>query len=267
VARLGLRFLVHREVRCLTGRLISSANAQFEEPLLPALSWRTMKFVTDEAVHSGAKPHSPPHLINRRDLIRAALLASAASALGPAFSFAQAVSSGLTPAAQGEDGSTFLTDPNWKAAFLNDQQNDTLIALSDVIIPATDTPGAKEALVNRYLDLLLSIQPTEFQQQFADALAFIDSASRQQFGKDFRALSPEDQIWLLSPWAYQQEPSRWMEHEQKPDPGRQHFARLKALIASAYYGSEIGQKELGWDGSVTHGPYEGCEHTTATTHT
>jgi hypothetical protein len=223
-----------------------------------------MKVRSHDATHPATEPEPPSPLINRRDLVRAALFASAASALGPAFSFAQAVSSGLTPAALGEDGSKFLTDPNWKAAFLNDQQNETLIALSDVIIPATATPGAKEAMVNRYLDLLLSVQPAEFQRQFVDALAFIDSESQKQLGKDFRALAPSDQIWLLTPWAYPRQPSHWMEQEDKPDPAQDHFERLKALIASAYYGSEIGQKELGWDGSIFHGPYQGCEHLTTT---
>ena len=42
---------------------------------------------------------------------------------------------------------------------------------------------------------------------------------------------------------------------------QRHFHRLKTLIAAAYYGSEIGQKELGWAGEFTHGPYQGCEHT------
>jgi hypothetical protein len=51
-----------------------------------------------------------------------------------------------------------------------------------------------------------------------------------------------------------------------PDLAQQHFELLKALIATAYYESEIGQKELGWDGEFTHGPYEGCEHP-ASTHT
>jgi hypothetical protein len=199
-------------------------------------------------------------LINRRDLIRAALFASAASALGAHFSFAQAISSGITPAARGEDGSKVLTDPNWKAVFLNDHQNETLIALSDVIIPPTDTPGAKAALVNRYLDLLLSVQPTEFQTQFVNALAFIDTESQKQFAKDFRDLASEDQIWLLTAWAYPSDSDRWIDAEGKPDPGQEHFERLKALIAAAFYGSEVGQKELGWDGEFTHGPYEGCEH-------
>lgn len=225
-----------------------------------------MEIPGPEAISSAPRPRPSLPLINRRDLIRAAFLASAASALGPAFSFAQAVSANLTPAAQGEDGSKVLTDPNWKLAFLTEQQNETLIVLSDVIIPATDTPGAKEALVNRYLDLMLSVQPAEFQKQFVDALSFIDSESQKQFGNDFRGLKAEDQTSLLTSWAYPQETSFWMEQADKPDPGHQHFERLKALIAAAYYGSEIGEKELGWDGTFTHGAYEGCEHST-TTHT
>jgi Gluconate 2-dehydrogenase subunit 3 len=202
--------------------------------------------------------------LNRRDLIRAALLAAAASALGPSFSLAQAIESGLTPAARGEDGAAFLTDPNWKAAFLNDHQNETLIVLSDVIIPATDTPGAKAALVNRYLDLLVSVQPSEFQQDFVAALKFIDSESQTEFGKNFSDLSRDDQVWLLTAWAYPQRSSHWTErndpHMQPADLAQRHFHRLKALIAAAYYGSEMGQKELGWDGEITHGPYQGCEH-------
>ena len=225
-----------------------------------------MKISGREANPSDETLLSPSPLINRRDLLRAALFASGASALGPAFSFAQAVSSNLTPAARGEDGSKFLADPDWKAIFLNERQNETLIVLSDVIIPATDTPGAKEALVNRYLDLLLSVQPVEFQKQFLEALSFIDIESQKQFGMDFRALAADDRIWLLIPWAHPRQTSQWMEQEEKPDPAHQHFELLKTLIATAYYGSEIGQKELGWDGEFTHGPYEGCVHPT-TNHT
>jgi hypothetical protein len=64
----------------------------------------------------------------------------------------------------------------------------------------------------------------------------------------------------LTAWAYPSDGDRWVEGEGKADPGQQHFERLKALIAAAFYGSEIGLKELGWDGEFTHGPYEGCEH-------
>jgi Gluconate 2-dehydrogenase subunit 3 len=221
-----------------------------------------MELFGHEAACPAPRVKPPSSLVRRRDVIRAAVFASMAWALGPAFSFAQAVASDLTPAARGEDGSKFLSDPNWKAVFLNDQQNESLIALSEAIIPSSDTPGAKEALVNRYLDLLLSVQPEEFQQQFRDALGFIDAESLKQFGKEFRALAPDDQVSLLIPWAYPRQISGWMEHEDKPDPAQKHFARLKALIAAAYYGSEVGQKELGWDGTFTAGVYRGCEHQT-----
>lgn len=208
---------------------------------------------------------SSSSLLDRRELIRTTLLAAVAAAFGPAFSFAQAVSSGLTPAARGEDGSKFLSDPNWKPVFLSGQQNESLIALSDVIIPETNTPGAKGALVNRYIDLLASVQPAEFQQEVVAALNFVDSESQAQFGKDFRALATGDQIWLLTPWAYPRRSSHWTErddaHTEPDDLAQRHFHRLKTLIAAAYYGSEIGQKELGWDGEFTHGPYQGCEHT------
>jgi hypothetical protein len=225
-----------------------------------------MEFPGPEAADSGDHRQPQSHLVNRRDLLRAALFASAAFA--PGISFAQAIDSGLTAAARGEDGSKFLTNPNWKPVFLNEHRNETLIALSDVIIPSTDSPGAKAALANRFIDLLLSVQPVEFQAQFLDALTFIDSESQKQFGKDFRSLSTDDQVWLLTPWAYPERSSHWRErndpHTEPADLAQQHFHRLKALIAAAYYGSEIGQKELGWDGEITHGPYEGCNHQDST---
>lgn len=228
--------------------------------MLP-LSLREMeaRAVTRPEGHSGSS--SSP--LNRRELIRAALFASIVPILGPSFSVAQAISSGLTAAARGEDGSTVLSGPNWKPAFLNEHQNATLITLSDVIIPTTDTPGAKEALVNRYLDLILSVQPANFQQRFSSALAFIDSESQKEFKKDFLNLTSENQTWLLNQWAYPRENSRWREPDGRGEPGNpgeQEFQLLKSMIATGYYESEVGQKELGWDGEMTHGPYLGCEH-------
>lgn len=175
-------------------------------------------------------------------------------------SFAQAIESGLTPAARGVDGSKFLSDPNWKPAFLNERQNETLIALGEVIIPTTETPGAKEALVNRFLDLLLSVESAEAQRRFTDALASMDEESQKQFSKTFSELAVQDQIWLVTPWAFPADADRWVEEESRSSSAQEHFLMLKRLIASAYYGSEIGLKELGWDGEFTHGPFEGCNH-------
>ena len=220
---------------------------------------RVVESSGSEAILSEKKSQLQSFLISRRGLSRAAFSVGAVS-LVPGISFAQAIESGLTPAARGEDGSKFLSDPNWKPSFLNEQQNDTLIALSDVIIPTTDTPGAKEALVNRFLDLLLSIEPAGSQRQFTDALASLDNESQKQFSKSFRELTVNDQVWLVAPWSYPTDADRWVGEENTSNTPQQHFLRLKRMIAYAYYGSEIGAKELGWDGEFTHGPYEGCDH-------
>ena len=39
---------------------------------------------------------------------------------------------------------------------LNPHQNDTVVAMIDQIIPETDTPGAKGARVNEFIDLILT---------------------------------------------------------------------------------------------------------------
>ena len=219
---------------------------------------RAVEIVVPEAVLSEKKSELESFLINRRAFIRAGLGAGAAALL-PGTSLAQAIEAGLTPAARGEEGSKFLSAPDWKPAFLNHHQNETLIALADVVIPATNTPGAKDALVNRFLDLLLSIEAPDSQRQFAAALESIDNESQKQFGKTFRELTVEDQIWLLRPWAYPRDVDRWTGGEVESISAPEHFLRLKRRIAYAYYGSEIGQKELGWDGEFTHGPFEGCD--------
>src|SRR5207237_10728956 len=85
--------------------------------------------------------------MNRRELLRAGVLASAAAALPRTPPLAQntAPSPELTPAQSGVDASKDLAAPGWKPLFLDAHQNETLIVLSDLILPATDTPGAKRS--------------------------------------------------------------------------------------------------------------------------
>ena len=75
-----------------------------DEPAASIINF-AMESLGCEANPSAEVLESLSPLIKRRDLIRAALLASTTSALGPAFSFAQGILSGLTPAARGENGS------------------------------------------------------------------------------------------------------------------------------------------------------------------
>jgi hypothetical protein len=202
--------------------------------------------------------------MKRRELIRAGILAgAAAAALRPSIGKAQgaAQSSELTPAQSGVDASKDLAAPGWKPLFLDEHQNETLIVLSELMIPATDTPGAKEALVNRYIDVLLAAETPETRRAFLNSLGYLDGESIRRYKSAFRYLTREDQDNLLHAMAYTVNESRWTgEVDAKPDAGHVHFEALKQRIMMAYYSSQIGAKELGWDGAFAHGPFEGCEH-------
>ena len=201
--------------------------------------------------------------MKRRELIRAGVFMGAVAALRPPLAPAQsaAQSSGLTPAQSGVDASKDLAAPGWKPLFLDEHQNETLIVLSDLMIPATDTPGAKEALVNRYIDLVLAAETPEVQRSFLNSLGYLDGESMRRYKAAFRYLTREDQDDLLHGLAYPRHASGWTgEADAAPDAGHGHFEALKQRIMTAYYSSQIGEKELGWDGAFAHGNYEGCKH-------
>src|SRR3989441_6586398 len=180
--------------------------------------------------------------MKRRELIRAGVLMGAAAALRPPRTMAQsaAQSSELTPAQSGVDASKDLAAPGWKPLFLDEHQNETLIVLSDLIIPATDTPGAKEALVNRYIDLLLAAEPHESQKAFLNSLGYVDGESIRRYKAAFRYLAREDQDDLLHSLAFPKGNSGWTGEAAGPDIGHGHFQHLKQRIGMAYYSSPIG---------------------------
>jgi gluconate 2-dehydrogenase gamma chain len=191
--------------------------------------------------------------MHRRELFRRTLLGAAGIAAG-----------GVSPAAarefpSGYDASKELARSGWKPVFLDEHQNETLIILSDLIIPTTDTPGAKEALVNRFIDRLLAAETTENQRAFLDSLAYLDGESMTRHGTAFRHLPADAQVELLGYLGYPHSLGTWGAESGGGFPGHTHFTRLKDWISRAFYSSETGMRELGWDGP-SHGQFEGCEH-------
>src|SRR5260370_42619039 len=187
-------------------------------------------------------------MMKRRDLIRAGVLTGAAAALRPPLAMPQSAatpSSELTPAQRGVDATKDLAAPGWKPLFLDEHQNETLIVLSDLIIPATDTPGAKEALVNRYIDLVLAADTHENQRAFLNSLGYLDGESMRRFKAAFRYLAREEQDDLLHGLACPRTGSGWAgDTNAVPDPGHAHFEALKQPTMMDYYSSPIREREL-----------------------
>jgi hypothetical protein len=143
---------------------------------------------------------------------------------------------------------------DWTPRVLTSWQNDAVIALTELIIPATDTPGAKAALVNRFIDQVLRDAPAAERSAFFRGLAWMDNRSKALFGKDLVSAAPQDQTYLLTRVA--SDPPDDADRE-----GADFFRVLKSMTISGYYSSEIGlRQELGDDGQLAHLEFKGCDH-------
>ena len=87
---------------------------------------------------------------------------------------------------------------DWTPTVLTARQNEAVIVLTELIIPATDTPGAKATLVNRFVDGVLADAEPADRETFVRGLTWIDERSRALFDKDFAAASTADQTALLT---------------------------------------------------------------------
>src|SRR6266702_8159443 len=78
--------------------------------------------------------------------------------------------------------------PGYALRTLTPHLNDTVVAMIDQIIPATDTPGAKGARVNEFIDVILTEWATpEERTHFLEVLAGIDKQRQLHFGPTLRA--------------------------------------------------------------------------------
>lgn len=177
--------------------------------------------------------------MHRRELLRRTLLG------------ATGVAGAAAPRAEGRefpadfDASKDLTRADWRPVFLDGHQNETLIILSDLIIPKTDTPGAKEALANRFIDRLLAAETPETQRAFVESLAYLDGECMSRYRTAPRYTPVESQVAFLGYLAYPHSLSTWGSEGGAEFPVHTHFRRLKGWISRAFYGSESGMRELG----------------------
>src|SRR6267378_6464466 len=87
---------------------------------------------------------------------------------------------------------------------LTPQQNETVATIAELIIPKTDTPGAREAGVPAFIDVMLADWGDDDQRQMiAAGLANVDERSRATCGKDFIGCTPAQQSEILEDLDYE----------------------------------------------------------------
>lgn len=148
----------------------------------------------------------------------------------------------------------------WQPRTLTADQNDLVTAIAERILPATDTPGAAEAGVNEFIDLLLSDWlDGEEREGFLAALAGFESDCLADQGQPFTALSEEEQMAVLVPLDEQaaelRRAARLAGLTEVEEPS--FFLTMKEWTLAGYYTSEIGMTQ-----ELQHlrisGSYAGC---------
>jgi len=157
---------------------------------------------------------------------------------------------------------------------LTPDQRNTVEAIAEIIIPETETPGAKAAGVDQFVDRMLTdyYKPAD-RDRFLAGLKRVDARAQRLHGKPFGALSKEQQTAIvleLDKAAFTEVPAKPAVAGTKPevqksdvaagqgvgansqeaaapppdaeDIGRESFfRRMKELTVVGYYTSEVGQ--------------------------
>ena len=154
---------------------------------------------------------------------------------------------------------------DYKLRTLDAHQNATVVAMIDLILPETDTPGAKGARVNEFIDLILTDWAIpEERKAFLEGLAGIDKQSSELFGKNFVDASAQqqeaqlraiDDVWM----ANRQRPVRHGNTVPEVDAQLKgpFWVVFKNITLHGYYTSQVAfQKELKME--IIPGAQHGC---------
>jgi gluconate 2-dehydrogenase gamma chain len=125
--------------------------------------------------------------------------------------------------------------------------------LTDIIIPTDDTPGAREAGVSEFIDVMASRDP-DLRRNLRSGLMWLNSHSESLHSKQFLRLSPDQQIALLEPLAYEKK-SRAGEED-----GRKFFDRIREYTIMGFYTSKVGLTELDFPGLKFYSSSPSCPH-------
>lgn len=107
-------------------------------------------------------------------------------------------------------------------------EEESLAAIVDTIIPATDTPGAKELGVHQLLQKIVTdCYEAPAQDTLSMGLVLTDAVSLGDYGSAFRHLNPEQRLAVLKKMA------------ASPHPDQKNFlSMVKRLTIDGYMRSE-----------------------------
>jgi Gluconate 2-dehydrogenase subunit 3 len=198
-------------------------------------------------------PSTPESGINRREMVRRLMLAGGAGFALPGIAEGHPIARHLANQSAVVETSAKAAKADWSPAFLDQHQSETLEVLGEGIIP-----GSSKAQVNRFIDLLLSVDAQDAQKKFLASLSAFEAESLKRFSHPYKDISESQQNEILSS-ASTTKPREALEGKRRQITLRDHFENIKNWVAGAYYSSEMGMRELGWTGENFFTSFPGCQ--------
>ena len=143
---------------------------------------------------------------------------------------------------------------DYRLQFFTPARNEAVVALTETIVPADEhSPGAREANVNLFIDVMLANSEASVQQEWVRGLDTFDAEAQRRFGSTFAQLDAVHRHEVMTTAA---------RNEANPAAELERFfATLKLMTLNGYYTSPIGiHRDLQYKGNTALKNYYGCTH-------
>ena len=138
----------------------------------------------------------------------------------------------------------YISKLNAGAAFFTTHEMKAITLLGDIIIPKDAVSGsASEAKVPEFIEFIVKDMP-EHQTPIRGGLRWLDMQCFRQFNQSFTDITDQQRLTMVDQIAYPEKAAPDMKF------GVSFFNKMRDLVTTGFYTSEMGVKDLGYMGNV-----------------
>jgi gluconate 2-dehydrogenase gamma chain len=144
------------------------------------------------------------------------------------------------------------TNQPYTPRFFSAHEYSTVVALSDMILPKDSRSGsASDAGTPEFIDYIVAEQ-VDRQTAIRGGLAWLDAQCQARFDKTFLRCAEAERRQVLDDIAWPQKARPGMSH------GVRFFNTMRDLVATGFWSSEMGVKDLGYLGNTAVAEWKGA---------
>jgi gluconate 2-dehydrogenase gamma chain len=134
---------------------------------------------------------------------------------------------------------------SWKPAFLTEEQGAMVAEVAELMIPRTETPGARDVGIPAFIDLMLKdAYPKRDQDRFLAGLRRLEERAQRDYGNAFLKLSGQQRMDLLQA-VHDEATAAERELDLPPASLQRPFVlMMKELAMLGFFTSQIGATQV-----------------------